>query len=112
MALSRPPVYECPPYPPVLTPRLAPLGLQEPLHVEARLNLATIFEEDGRSESALHQYKRALQADPLAADTHVSLALLYEKLGLPRRARQHWGRYLQLDPEGSWADVARRHLDA
>jgi len=84
----------------------------EPLHVEAQLNLATVFEEDGRNESALHHYKRALHADPLAADTHVSLALLYEKLGLPRRARQHWRRYLQLDPEGSWADVARRHLDA
>jgi hypothetical protein len=42
----------------------------------------------------------------------VSLALLYEKLDLPRRGRGHWKRYLQLDPEGSWADVAQRHLDA
>ncbi len=83
----------------------------EPRHVESHLNLATVFEEEGRSESALSHYKLALAADPLAADTHVSLALLYEKLGLPGRARDHWRRYLGLDPGGTWADVARRHLD-
>jgi DNA-binding transcriptional MerR regulator len=83
----------------------------DPGHVEGHLNLATVYEEEGRDESALRHYKLALRADPFAADTHVSLALLYEKLGLPRRAREHWRRYLQLDPEGSWADVARRHLE-
>jgi len=84
----------------------------EPEHVEAHLNVATVFEEEGRNESALHHYKLALVADPLTADTYVSLALLYEKLGLPGRGRDHWRRYLQLDPEGSWADVARRHLSS
>jgi Tfp pilus assembly protein PilF len=83
----------------------------DPRHVEGHLNLATVYEEEGRNESALRHYKLALGADPFAADTHVSLALLYEKLGLPRRAREHWRRYLQLDPEGSWADVARGHLE-
>jgi tetratricopeptide (TPR) repeat protein len=84
----------------------------EPQHVEAHLNLATMLEEGGRNESALRHYKIALAADPLGADTHVSLALLYEKLALPRTARAHWRRYLQLDPGGSWADVARRHLES
>lgn len=83
----------------------------DPRHVEGHVNLATLYEEESRNESALRHYKLALRADPFVADTHVSLALLYEKLGLPGRARDHWRRYLQLDPEGSWADVARRHLE-
>jgi tetratricopeptide (TPR) repeat protein len=82
----------------------------EPEHVEAHVNLAAVCEEDGRNGAALRHYKQALRADPFCADTHVSLALLYEKLGLPGRGREHWRRYLRLDPQGSWADVARRHL--
>jgi tetratricopeptide (TPR) repeat protein len=81
-------------------------------HVEANLNLATMLEEEERTEAALRHYQRALASDPLYADAHVSVALVYEKLGLLRRARDHWRRYLQLDPGGSWADVARRHLES
>jgi tetratricopeptide (TPR) repeat protein len=84
----------------------------EPGHVEANLNLATMLEEEERNELALRHYQRALATDPLYADAHVSTALVCEKLGLRRRARDHWRRYLQLDPAGSWADVARRHLEA
>ena len=80
--------------------------------VEARLNLATLLEEDGLNGAALRHYKIAVRGDPLCADTHVSLALLYGKLELPGAARRHWRRYLQIEPQGSWADVARRHLDA
>jgi tetratricopeptide (TPR) repeat protein len=80
-------------------------------HVEANLNLATILEEEERNELALRHYQRALASDPLYADAHVSVALVYEKLGILRRARDHWRRYLQIDPAGSWADVARRHLE-
>lgn len=83
-----------------------------PHHLEAHLNLAAILEEEGRCGAALRHYKRARAIDPLSADTHVSLALLYERLALPGRARECWRRYLQIDPDGSWADVARRHLEA
>jgi tetratricopeptide (TPR) repeat protein len=84
----------------------------DPGHVEANLNLATMLEEEERNEAALRHYQRALDSDPFYADAHVSAALLYEKLGLPRAARAHWRRYLQIDPGGTWADVARRHLEA
>jgi tetratricopeptide (TPR) repeat protein len=83
----------------------------EPHHLEAHLNMAVLLEEEGRNDRALSHYKRALAADPLCADTHVSLALVYEKLSLRGRSREHWRRYLQLDPQGSWADVARGHLE-
>jgi tetratricopeptide (TPR) repeat protein len=79
--------------------------------VEARLNLATLLEENGYNGSALRHYKIALRGDPWCADTHLSLALLYGKLELPGAARRHWRRYLQIEPQGSWSDVAQRHLD-
>ena len=78
--------------------------------VEANLNLATLFEEEGRFQMALRHYKVALDADPLAADTQVSLALLYEKIGLRRKARTYWQRYLQLEPNGTWVETARKRL--
>jgi len=84
----------------------------EPGHVEANLNLATMLEEEERNELALRHYRRALETDPCYADAHVSAALVSEKLALRRRARDHWRRYLQIDPGGSWADVARRHLES
>jgi Tfp pilus assembly protein PilF len=83
-----------------------------PRHVEANLNLAMLFEDLERCESALPHYKAALEAAPLLGDVHVSLALLYEKLALPRLGRSHWRRYLQLEPRGAWAEVARSRLDS
>jgi tetratricopeptide (TPR) repeat protein len=80
-------------------------------HIEANFNLATLLEEEGRDEVALRHYKAALRADPLYPDIHLNLALLYERLTLRRKAREHWRRYLQLQPSGSWAEVARKHLE-
>lgn len=82
-----------------------------PFHVEAHLNLGVLCEEDGADEQALAHYRKALESDPLYPDIHVSMALIYEKLSLARTARAHWRRYLQLEPLGSWAHIARRHLD-
>jgi tetratricopeptide (TPR) repeat protein len=78
--------------------------------VEARFNLASLFEELGRDEAALRHYKATLRSDPFHVDAQLNLALLYERLGLRRTARDHWRRYLQLAPEGSWAEVARERL--
>jgi hypothetical protein len=36
--------------------------------------------------------------------------MAYESLGDARSARPSWSTYLELDPEGTWADIARRHL--
>ncbi len=80
-------------------------------HIEANFNLANVLEEQGEDKLALVHYRRALMADPLYPDLHINLALLYEKLRRDRRAAEHWRRYLQIDPHGSWADVARLHLE-
>ena len=80
-------------------------------HVEARFNLANLFEEEGQQEMALAHYLAALEGDPLYADIHVSLALLYEKLDRVSDGRRHWRRYLQIEPQGPLADIARHRLD-
>ena len=82
-----------------------------PFHVEAHLNLGVLCEEDGGDEQALAHYRKALESDPHYPDIHVSMALIYEKLELVRTALSHWRRYLQLEPRGSWARIARKHLD-
>lgn len=82
-----------------------------PFHVEAHLNLGVLCEEDGADGRALAHYRQALETDPLYPDIHVSMALIYQKLGLGRTALAHWRRYLQLEPGGSWAHIARKHLD-
>lgn len=83
-----------------------------PRHLEAHFNLANVLEEDDRNESALRHYKDCLRIDPVFVDARLNLALLYEKLGLSRTALPHWRWYLRLEPQGSWAEVARKHLDA
>ena len=83
----------------------------DPLHVEARFNLAGLLEEEGRDEAALVHYRAAARSDPTFPDAQLNLALLYDRLGLGRRAREHWRRYLGLRPDGSWAELARKRLD-
>ena len=80
-------------------------------HVEARFNLANLFEEEGQQEMALAHYLLALEGDPLYSDIHVSLALLYEKMGRLADGRRHWRRYLQIEPQGALADIARHRLE-
>ncbi len=83
----------------------------DPDHVEANYNLGSMLDEESQQEAALRYYKNCMRADPMYADVQLSLALLYEKMGLRRRAKEHWRRYIQLEPSGSWADIARKHLD-
>ncbi|HSQ62362.1 MAG TPA: tetratricopeptide repeat protein [Polyangiaceae bacterium] len=48
--------------------------------------------------------------DARFADAHFNLAMAYEQLGERGKARGHWKRYLDLEPQGTWADIARKHL--
>lgn len=84
---------------------------QERFHLEANFNLAGLLEEEGSLEAALRHYRRALHADPGLADGQLAVALLLERMERTADARAHWWRYLQAAPRGSWAEVARRHLE-
>ncbi len=55
-------------------------------------------------------FASAVEFDPGFADAHFNLAMALEELGRREEARAHWESYLTLNPEGTWADIARRHL--
>jgi Tfp pilus assembly protein PilF len=67
--------------------------------------------ESGDPKGAASYLRQALEHDPAFADAHFNLAMACEELGLGAEARTHWEMYLQLDPSGSWAEIAKRHLD-
>ena len=55
-------------------------------------------------------FRAALESDPSFGDAHFNLAMALEEQGERTAARAHWQQYLALEPEGSWADIAQKHL--
>jgi tetratricopeptide (TPR) repeat protein len=78
---------------------------------EAFYNLGFLAFERGEMASAARLFENAVEHDPGFADAHFNLAMALEELGRRVEARKHWQTYLELDPRGSWADIARRHLE-
>ena len=66
--------------------------------------------ERGDARGAAHAFERALDRDASFADAHFNLAMAYEQLGEKAKARHHWRRYLDLEPNGTWAEIAKKHL--
>ncbi len=84
----------------------------DPEQPEALYNLGFLRFERGEPGAAAEWFERALAIDPSFADAHFNLAMAYEEMGRYDDARPHWGTYIELDPNGSWAEIARRHLQA
>jgi DNA-binding transcriptional MerR regulator len=82
----------------------------DPRQPEAHYNLGYVTLERGNARDATRYFERALAGDPRFADAHFNLAMAWERLGERARARPHWRKYLELEPTGTWADVAREHL--
>jgi tetratricopeptide (TPR) repeat protein len=77
---------------------------------EALYNLGFLHFERDELDQAILSFRSALESDPSFADAHFNLAMALEERGERANARTHWQRYLSLEPEGSWADIARTHL--
>lgn len=82
----------------------------DPRQAEAQYNLGYVLLERGEPSKAIVHLKQAIAADPEFADAYFNLAMAYEHLDDARSARPFWKRYVELDPQGTWAEVARRHL--
>lgn len=85
------------------------LGI-DPKQPEAQYNLGYVMLERGDSEAAIPLFKGAIEADPKFSDAYFNLAMAFEQLGEPSKARPYWKSYIELEPEGTWTEIARRHL--
>jgi tetratricopeptide (TPR) repeat protein len=77
---------------------------------EAQYNLGYLMLDRGDPQSAIPLFIGALAADPRFADAYFNLAMAYEQVGDAEKARPNWKTYINLEPEGTWTEIARRHL--
>ena len=77
---------------------------------EAQYNLGYLMLERGCPELSIEYFLGALAADPQFADAYFNLAMAYEQSGHPDKARPLWQNYIALEPQGTWTEIARRHL--
>lgn len=77
---------------------------------EAKYNLGYLMLERGEPEGSIPYFLGALEADPQFSDAYFNLAMAYEQAGQPAAARPLWMKYIALEPEGTWTEIARRHL--
>jgi Tfp pilus assembly protein PilF len=82
----------------------------DPKQSEAHYNLGYVLLERGDSSGAVPYFKAAISADPTFADAHFNLAMAFEQMGEVTKARPYWRKYVELEPEGTWAEIARKHL--
>jgi len=82
----------------------------DPEQPEALYNLGFLCLERDELDEAVSFFRQALKSDPSFADAHFNLAMALEERGERAAARPHWQQYLVLEPEGSWADIAQKHL--
>src|SRR5271170_3991 len=77
---------------------------------EGHYNLGYVMLERGDARAAAKHFMVAIEQDPRFADAHFNLAMAYEQMGERTAARNHWRAYLSIEPNGTWADIARKHL--
>jgi tetratricopeptide (TPR) repeat protein len=77
---------------------------------EAQYNLGYLMLERGEPQGSVKHFLGALAADPQFADAYFNLAMAYEQAGQPEKARPLWENYIALEPQGTWTEIARRHL--
>jgi tetratricopeptide (TPR) repeat protein len=86
--------------------------LLERTQPEAQYNLGYMKLHRGEPADAIPYFLGALESDAQFADAYFNLAMAYEQCAEPAQARRCWERYLEIEPDGTWADVARQHIEA
>jgi tetratricopeptide (TPR) repeat protein len=82
----------------------------DPRQPEAQYNLGYVMLERGDADLAVPLFRGAIEADPKFSDAYFNLAMAFEQMGEPAQARPYWKSYIDLEPEGTWTEIARRHL--
>ena len=78
---------------------------------EAQYNLGYMMLHRGEPSVAIAFFEGAIESDSQFADAYFYLAMAYEHEGRIVKARRCWRRYLEIEPKGSWAEIARHHLE-
>ncbi|HEU4403485.1 MAG TPA: sulfatase-like hydrolase/transferase [Candidatus Polarisedimenticolia bacterium] len=81
----------------------------DPANVEARRNLAILYDEAGRDEAAIAEYRATLSLAPQARDIHFLRGRVYARTGRRREAAGQFRAYLA-GGEGEFRDAARQEL--
>jgi tetratricopeptide (TPR) repeat protein len=77
---------------------------------EAQYNLGYVMLERGLPELSIPLFHGALESDANFADAYFNLAMAYEQVGETGKARPYWKSYISLEPQGTWTEIAKRHL--
>ena len=77
---------------------------------EAQYNLGYVILERGEPEVAIPLFQGAISSDPEFSDAYFNLAMAYEQVGRTGDAKPYWRNYIRLEPQGTWTEIARRHL--
>ena len=77
---------------------------------EAQYNLGYVILERGEPEVAIPLFQGAISSDPEFSDAYFNLAMAYEQVGRTSDAKPYWRNYIRLEPQGTWTEIARRHL--
>ena len=77
---------------------------------EAQYNLGYVMLERGHPELSIPLFHGALESDSNFADAYFNLAMAYEQVGDTGKARPYWKSYIALEPQGTWTEIAKRHL--
>jgi tetratricopeptide (TPR) repeat protein len=79
-------------------------------NLAARRNLAILYEEAGRHDDAIAEYRAILAMDPAATDIHFHLGEVYARAGRSVEARRELGAYLAAG-DGQFHREAQATLD-
>jgi len=82
----------------------------DPRQPEAQYNLGYVMLERGNPGASIPLFHGAIEADPGFSDAYFNLAMAYEQIGETNKARPFWKSYIQLEPQGTWTEIAKRHL--
>ncbi|MCC6899724.1 MAG: tetratricopeptide repeat protein, partial [Polyangiaceae bacterium] len=91
----------------VLYRRALEIDVRQP---EAQYNLGYVMLERGHPELSIPLFHGALESDSNFADAYFNLAMAYEQVGETGKARPFWKSYIALEPQGTWTEIAKRHL--
>jgi len=83
----------------------------DPMQPEAWYNLGYLTLENDDADKAIGMLQTATACDERFAEAWFNLAMAFERTGEVHNAQPCWRKYLSLEPKGTWADIARRHVN-